>query len=68
MRISGEKHLRNIKMLTSEGENAEAYFSTNEDQLIFQSTHGQYGCDQIFTMDHNGQNKKFVSTGMGRTT
>jgi TolB protein len=68
LKISGEKHLRNIKMLTFEGENAEAYFSFSDDQLIFQSTHGDLECDQIFTMDLNGQNKKMVSTGKGRTT
>jgi TolB protein len=68
LKISGEKHLKNIKMLTFEGENAEAYFSFNEDQLIYQSTHGKYPCDQIFTMDLNGKHKKLVSTGKGRTT
>ena len=68
LKYSGEKHFRNVKMLTFEGENAEAYFSSNEDRLIFQSTHGKYQCDQIFTMDLNGQNMKLVSTGMGRTT
>ena len=40
LKIAGENHLRNIKMLTFEGENAEAYFSSGDDQLIFQSTHG----------------------------
>ncbi|HEM48822.1 MAG TPA: hypothetical protein ENO27_01295, partial [Caldithrix sp.] len=68
LKIVGEKHLRNIKMLTDEGENAEAYFSFGEDRLIFQSTHGAYPCDQIFTMNLSGENKKIVSTGKGRTT
>ena len=68
LRILGERHLQNIKMLTFEGENAEAYFSFKEDQLILQSTHGQYKCDQIFTIDLTGNNKKLVSTGSGRTT
>ena len=68
LKIFGEKHLRNIRMLTFEGENAEAYFSNKEDKLIFQSTHGQYECDQIFTMNLLGQDKKLVSTGQGRTT
>ena len=38
--FANEKHLRNIKMLTTEGENAEAYFSFDQKKLIFQSRHG----------------------------
>jgi len=67
-KFSGERHLRNIKMLTNGGENAEAYLAFAEDQIIFQATFGDLGCDQIFTMDLNGSNKKLVSTGKGRTT
>lgn len=63
-----EKHLTNIQMLTTEGENAEAYFNESETKLIFQSTHGQYKCDQIFTMNLDGSEKNLVSTGSGRTT
>jgi len=36
-----EKRLKNIKMLTNGGENAEAYLSFNEDKLIFQSTRNE---------------------------
>jgi len=68
LRFAQEKHLINVRMLTFEGENAEAYFSFDEKKLIFQSTHGQYKCDQIFTMDLEGKNRKLVSTGLGRTT
>ncbi len=68
MTFPQEKHLKNVKMLTFEGENAEAYFNFGEKQLIFQSTHGEYKCDQIFTMDLDGENKTLVSTGKGRTT
>ncbi len=63
-----EKHLRNLRMLTDEGENAEAYFSFDMQRLIFQSTHGDLECDQIFTMDLKGDNQRLVSTGLGRTT
>jgi len=66
--FANEKHLQNIQMLTMEGENAEAYFSFNQQKLIFQSRHGQYLCDQIFTMNLDGSQKKRVSTGFGRTT
>ena len=65
---ANEKHLSNIRMLTTDGENAEAYFSFDQQKLIFQSRHGEYLCDQIFTMNLDGSNKKLVSTGFGRTT
>jgi Tol biopolymer transport system component len=63
-----EKHLRNIKQLTFGGENAEAYFSADGKQLIFQSTREGHGCDQIYTMNIDGSNVKMVSNGDGRTT
>jgi len=63
-----EKHLRNVKQLTFGGQNAEAYFSGDGKQLIFQSTRDPYQCDQIFTMDLDGSDVKLVSTGKGRTT
>jgi len=66
--VSGERHLTNIKQLTFGGENAEAYFSSNGKQLIFQSKRDQLGCDQIFTMNNDGSGVKMVSNGQGRTT
>ena len=63
-----ETHLRNIRQLTSGGENAEAYFSFDGKQIIFQSTRSPYKCDQIFTMNIDGSSVKMVSTGRGRTT
>ena len=63
-----EKHLRNIKQLTFGGENAEAYFSADGKQLIFQSTRDGRGCDQIYTMNIDGSNVKLISNGDGRTT
>jgi TolB protein len=63
-----EVHLRNIRQLTSGGENAEAYFSLEGQKVIFQSTREPYKCDQIFTMNRDGSNVKLVSTGKGRTT
>ena len=45
-----EKHLRNVHQLTFGGSNAEAYFSADGKKLIFQSTHGDVKCDQIFLM------------------
>lgn len=63
-----EKHLRNLRQLTDGGDNAEAYFSGDSKELIFQTTHGALRCDQIFTMQVDGTQKKMVSTGKGRTT
>lgn len=77
LRFEGELHLRNIKQLTFGGNNAEAYWSFDDKQLIFQSDwnelHSQ-GCDQIFKMNADGSfisaGKRYnlVSTGEGRTT
>ncbi len=67
-KIEGEKHFRNIRMLTDAGENAEAYLSFNEKELIFQATVEDLECDQIFKMKIDGSDKKLVSSGNGRTT
>ena len=63
-----EKHLRSVRQLTFGGQNAEAYFSADGRQLIFQSSHGDVKCDQIFTMNVDGSDMRMVSTGKGRTT
>ena len=63
-----ERHLRNIRKLTSGGENAEAYFSADGTRLIYQSTRPDYPCDQIYTMKIDGSDQRRVSTGTGRTT
>jgi TolB protein len=66
--VPAERHLTNIKQLTFGGENAEAYFSADGKQVIFQSTRDGRGCDQIYTMNLDGSNLRMVSTGAGRTT
>jgi TolB protein len=63
-----ERHLKNLRQLTFGGENAEAYWSFGEDQLIFQSTRPPFTADQIYTMKDDGRDVKLVSTGKGRTT
>jgi TolB protein len=63
-----EKHLRNVRQLTFGGQNAEAYFSADGKKLIFQSSHGDVKCDQMFTMNIDGSDVGMISTGKGRTT
>ena len=69
-----ETHLRNLRQLTFEGENAEAYFSADDTQLIFQRSVGDVPCDQIFIMpvappSAGGEPpRRLVSTGRGKTT
>jgi len=65
---AAEQHLANIKQLTFGGENAEAYFSTDGKQLIFQATRGGYPCDQIYTINLDGSGERRISNGTGRTT
>lgn len=63
-----EKHLANIKQLTFGGENAEAYFSRDGKQLIFQSTRDGSACDQIYIMNVDGSGVRRISNGEGVTT
>jgi TolB protein len=64
----GERHLRNVRQLTFGGENAEAYFSFDGRQLIFQSTRDGRECDQEYVMGADGSAPHLVSTGEGRVT
>ncbi|HEX8297514.1 MAG TPA: hypothetical protein VF594_00020 [Rubricoccaceae bacterium] len=53
----GETHLRNIRQLTFGGNNAEAYWSPDSRQLVFQSDWAALnaqGCDQQFVMNADG--------------
>jgi TolB protein len=64
----GEDHLANIRQLTFGGENAEAYFSADGTELIFQSTRDGRQCDAIYRMKADGSDVRMVSSGKGRTT
>ena len=77
LRYTGEAHLRNIRQLTFGGNNAEAYWSFDGEELIFQSDFAginPQGCDQQFVMRadggtlEDGERYRLVSTGRGRTT
>ena len=62
-----ETRLSNVKQLTTDGENAEAYFSFDGKRISFQSNE-HHKCDQIYSMNIDGTDRKLVSTGEGRTT
>ena len=63
-----ETRLGNVRQLTFGGENAEAYFSRDGSELIFQSTRGDLQCDAIFRMRADGSEVRQVSSGRGVTT
>ena len=64
-----EVHLADLVQLTDGGENAEAYWSPDGAQLIFQSLRPPFACDQIFRMRADAKGEPaLVSTGKGRTT
>ncbi|MCW8964221.1 MAG: hypothetical protein OQL16_10530, partial [Gammaproteobacteria bacterium] len=65
---SRDLHMSGLTQLTFEGDNAEAYFSFDGRQLIYQSSRGGYQCDKILTMNIDGSNKKMVSPGHGAHT
>lgn len=60
--------LVNLRQLTFEGQNAEAYWGPDGGRLIFQATPDSLDCDQIFVMRVDGGGKRRVSTGSGVTT
>lgn len=66
--IPGERHLRNVRQLTFGGQNAEAYWSADCKQIVFQSMQPGYPDEQIFAMNADGSHKRLISTGKGRCT
>lgn len=63
-----EPRLRNIRQLTFEGENAEAYWSNDGTKLVFQRKSGGMTADQIYVLDLSTGKTELVSSGKGRTT
>jgi Tol biopolymer transport system component len=70
-----EVNFKNMKQLTFNGDNAEAYWSFDDSKLVFQSNNENWSvlCDQIYVTDTNNylmstQTPDLVSTGFGRTT
>ncbi len=65
-----EKHLKNVRQLTTKGDYAEAYFSFDSKSITFQATNEQWNapCDQIFSSALDNFSPVLISTGTGRTT
>ncbi|MGB5427918.1 MAG: hypothetical protein WBN95_14155 [Gammaproteobacteria bacterium] len=66
--LAAEKHFKNLRQLTFGGQNAEAYFSHDGSELIFQSTRDELACDAIFRMNSDGSHVRQLSSGQGVTT
>ncbi len=69
-----ETHFASMRQITFGGDNAEAYWSFDDQQIVFQSNNSQWGmkCDQMFLMQRDEVFKdnqpQMISTGLGRTT
>ena len=69
-----ETHFKSLRQVTSGGDNAEAYWSFDDKQLIFQSNNKKWSvsCDQMFLMNSDDAFDSIappmLSTGKGRTT
>ena len=69
-----ETHFKSLKQITFGGDNAEAYWSFDDKQIIFQSNNKAWNvnCDQMFLMNvgetFENTIPPMISTGKGRTT
>jgi Tol biopolymer transport system component len=70
-----ETNFKSLRQVTYGGDNAEAYWSFDDKQLVFQSNNVKWGvnCDQMFLMNAeetftDSIAPPMVSTGKGRTT
>jgi Tol biopolymer transport system component len=68
LELPGERHLKSVRQLTFGGENAEAYFRFDGQELILQSTRDGRSCDQEYVMRTDGSGARLVSTGKGAVT
>jgi TolB protein len=68
LRYSNEKYFGTMRRLTTQGENAEAYFNWAGDRVVYQATFGDRKCDQIYELDLLTGSRRLISTGSGRTT
>ncbi|HKQ69804.1 MAG TPA: M28 family peptidase, partial [Polyangiaceae bacterium] len=68
--LAAETHLADLRQLTFGGENAEAYWSFDNRQLVLQARPAKAGCDRIFRMQVADARPALtpVSSGKGATT
>lgn len=66
--LPGETRLRNVRQLTFDGENAEAYWSADGTRLVFQRRRMDQPADQIYVLDLATGEQRMISPGTGRTT
>ena len=67
--LPGERFFKNVRKLTSGGENAEAYWSNDGKKLVLQRRLKQNECDQIYVLDlESDAPPRMISTGKGVTT
>ena len=62
-----ETHLSDLRKLTSGGENAEAYWSPDGKQLIFQQREGARQCDQMRIMNADGSGSRVIASDGAHT-
>lgn len=62
------QYLKNIRQLTFEGKNGEAYFSWDQRKIVFQSIRGENPWYQIYSMNLDGSSLYRISPGKGKTT
>lgn len=60
--------LSNVEQLTFDGDNGEAYWSPDGQQIIFQSKRDGHGCDKIYIMNADGTDQHMVSPDVGANT
>ncbi len=72
--MPGENHFKHIRQMTNGGDNAEAYWSFDDQKLIFQAKNDAWGaaCDRIYVTGwedtwHDSP-APMISNGKGRTT
>jgi TolB protein len=65
---AGESHLANLRQLTDEGTQAEAYFSRDGKWITFQATRGDHPCDLQYVMRVDGTGLRRISPAGGKST